>query len=254
MSIEKLKYLSTEAVETLRSNLRKNVARYRSGDFSDLMAAGDWCIELDLDVDLTPLASLDSAGSPESEIANSKRVWNALHRLQPSVAYEEGIWVRLTHVECLQYARQRWLDGPYDDDKLEKLVTDHFFANTLNRRRDDNAISRLWWNAFIADLTLPGTDLQMLSVVLRTADFRSNLIERSSTASRPSLASAIVRAMQRHPWVTEREDNFRLFMRAVNMAGGGIVFEAMAAAEIDAFANDCAFRAGMPVPAQQIRV
>jgi hypothetical protein len=251
MSNEKLKYLSTEAVDSLRSDVRKNLARYRSGDFSDLMAAGDWCIELDLDVDLAPLASLDPGGSPEAEIANSKYVWNALHRIQPSVAYEEGIWVRLTHVECLQYARNRWLDGPYDDDRMERLITYHFFADTLTRRRDDNALSRLWWNGFIADLILPGTDLQVLDVVLRRADFRSNLIERSSTASRPSLAAAIVRAMQRHSWVTEREENFRMFMRAVNMAGGGIVFEAMAAADIDLFANECASRAGMPVSGPQ---
>lgn len=246
MKTERLKYVSNDTVDNLRSNIRANLDRYRSGDFNDLILEGNWSIELDLDVDLAPLMLLDESLSPTSEIANSKRVWSVLRRLKPSVAYEEGIWVRLTHIECLQYSRARWLREDASDDEAEKLVADHFFAETLTRRRDDNAVSRLWWNAFIADLTMPGTDLAVLDVVLRRADFRSNFIERSATSSRPALGAAIVRAMQRYPWVIDREENFRLFMRAVNKRGGGTVFEAMTGPELDEFTQECALFAGMP--------
>jgi hypothetical protein len=65
------------------------------------------------------------------------------------------------------------------------------------------------------------------------------------TASRPVLAAGMVRIMQREASITEREDNFRAFMRSVNKLGGGIVFEAMSNPEIDRFMKMCAARAGL---------
>ena len=243
--MSRLKYVSNNTIEKLRADVRANLARYKTGDFSDLISESDWSIELKLDVDLAPLANLDPAGTGQAEIANSRLVWNALSKVTPSLAAEEGIWVRLTHVECLKYSRDRWLDGLTDDDKIEAAVHLHFFAGTLNGRRDDNAISRLWWNAFVANVMMPGTDLSPLDDFLRKADFRLSFVERSETASRPVLASGIIRAMRTLPWVTAREDNFRAFMRTLNKLGGGVVFEAMVPAEIDAFMKECADRAGM---------
>jgi hypothetical protein len=51
--------------------------------------------------------------------------------------------------------------------------------------------------------------------------------------------------MQREPRITEREEDFRAFMRSVNKLGGGIVFEAMSETEVDAFMKMCATRAGL---------
>src|SRR5690242_17096326 len=125
----RLKYLSNATVESLRETIATNVHRYRSGDFADLMtASGDWSIELNFDVDLAPLAALDATGRSEAEIANSRLVWKVLHGLTPTLACEEGIWTRMTHVECLGYARARWLDPNMDDAAIAKAVEDHFFA------------------------------------------------------------------------------------------------------------------------------
>jgi hypothetical protein len=125
------------------------------------------------------------------------------------------------------------------------VIEDHFFAPTLTARRDDNAISRLWWNAYIATLADPDPALPALRVILQKADIRSNFVERSMTASRTSLAAALVRIMQRETSIIEREENFRAFMRIVNKLGGGIIFEAMTDAEVDSFMNMCAARAGL---------
>lgn len=249
MTAGKLKYVSNAVVEDLRENLPRRIERYRSGDFSDLMPEGDWSIELDLEVDLEPLADLDPAGTPEAEIRNSRLVWQALQRLTPALAYEEGIWVRLCHVECLDYARKRWINPEADDATVQKAVGDHFFADRLTIRRDDNAISRLWWNAYIAHLAEPGPDLKALDVILQKADVRLNFVERSLTVSRPPLAAGIVRMLRREPWLTAAEENFRAFMRVMNRLGGGVVFEAMPEAEIDRFMLTCARRAGMPAGA-----
>jgi len=243
MTISKLKYLSNETILSLRTGVTANLGRYRSDDFSDLMFAGEWALEIDLNVDLSPLMDLDPSGTPDAEIANSRLVWTALGRLTPALACEEGIWARLTHVECLGFTRDRWIRPDADDEVAKKLIEDHFFATTLTVRRDDNAISRLWWNAHIANLANADPALPALSVILQKADIRSNFVERSMTASRPSLAAGLVRIMQREASITEREDNFRAFMRSVNKLGGGIVFEAMSDAEVDSFMKMCAVRA-----------
>jgi hypothetical protein len=245
MTAPKLKYLSTATVDSLRENIAVNIERYRSGDFSDLMQEGEWDITLDVQADLEPLAQLDPAGTPEAEISNSRLVWEALQHLTPTLACEEGIWTRLTHVECLPFARARWIGAEADDNEVAKSVQDHFFAATLTSRRDDNAISRLWWNAYIASLAAPGPGLAALDLILKKADIRSNFVERSLTASRPPLAAGIVRIMEREQWVTGREENFRAFMRTLNRLGGGMLFEVMPEGEIDDFMVSCATRAGL---------
>jgi hypothetical protein len=240
----RLNYLSNATVDTLRETIADNIERYRSGDFNNMMETGEWSIELDLDVDLSPLAGLDASGKPEAEIGNSRVVWKALSGLTPTLACEEGIWARLTHVECLGFARARWLRADMDDETVVKTVEEHFFAPGLTARRDDNAISRLWWNAYVAHSVTPGPTLESLDMILKKADIRSNIVERSATASRPALTAGIVRIMRRMEWVTGTEDNFRSFMKALNRLGGGMVFETMPEADVDAFMDDCATRAG----------
>lgn len=250
--MERLKYLSNATLEALRDSVDANAERYRAGDFSDLMRDGEWSIELQLEVDLSPLAELDPSNTPEAEVNNSRLVWQALHGLPPSLAYEEGIWVRLTHAECLEFSRNRWLTEGSDDLELVKAVQRHFFADTLTRRRDDNAVSRLWWNAYIANKVAPDDNLDALQIMLMKADMRANIIERSLTGSRPSLTAGILRAVRNQPWVTESEASFRSFMKALNRMGGGVVFEAMTEHEIDTFMLDCALRAGMPLVKQEL--
>lgn len=243
--MKRLKYVSLQTVDGLRDSIAENIDRYRFGDFQDLMSEGDWSIELEFEADLAPLAELDPSGDPEAEIQNSKKVWAALGRLPAALAYEEGIWVRLTHVDCLEFSRRRWLKEA-EDTKAENLVRLHFFAEGLTGRRDDNALSRLWWNAYIASKVAPHTLVNPLETMLRSADTRSNLVERSRLASRAQLSAGILRLVQSTEWLREHEQNFRQFMIVLNRMGGGIVFEALASADIDRFMVDCARRAGMP--------
>lgn len=242
----RLKYLSNATVDHLRSTVSQNLELYRLGDFSNLMREGEWSIELGLDVDLSPLADLDPEPSAEVEVQNSRLVWRALGQLKPSLAYEEGIWVRLTHVECLEYSRRRWLAGETESTGLEKQVGLHFFARTLNGRRDDNAIARLWYNGYIAYQTIPDPALPALEVMLRRSDSRLTFLERSLTGSRARLAAGVVRAGLSQPWVNATEKNFRDFLKVLNLLGGGRVFEAMSDDQIDTFLRSCAIRAGMP--------
>jgi len=235
---DNLKYLSQKSIDNLYDKVEENLERYMEGDFTDLVAAGGWDIQLSLRVDLSPLKKLVLEKNPDAEIVNSMLVWKTLHELSPGLACEDRLWSRLTHVECLDYARFRWIKK-VPEKSLPGLIRNHFFANTQTKCRDDNAISRLWWNAYIARLAAPEKQSEALKLILKSADIRSNFIERTRTSSRPVLAAGIIRLMMSNSWLTEKERNYREFMVVLNRLGGGKVFELWPETKIDEFMSHC---------------
>ena len=238
MSRERLTYLSTKTLDELYAGILENTERYLSSGFDDLVELGGWDIHLSIEIDLDPLQDLDPSGGPEAETENSLLVWRSLHELTPALACEDRIWTRLSHVECREYSRDRWVKQG-DKQSTAKAIRDHFFAPSMTACRDDHAISRLWWNAHIAKVVRPHDQRTALELMLKTADIRSNFIERTMTVGRPRVASSILRIMEREDWVTEKEANYREFMKSVNHRGGGIVFEMLPDSQLDDFMNEC---------------
>jgi len=238
----KLKFLSQDIMDKLQAEVASNRARYETGNFLDLETGIGWAIDVaSVSMDEKALESLDqSSTKPEIEVQNSLRVFEALPGMTPAIAREGRIWTRLTHVEALSYARARWLSGA-TGNLIDKAVLDHFFGTGLTSVRDDNAIGRLWWNAKVAKTAAgSGDHEQALALILKSADIRSNFVERSRTTSRPKLAQGLVRIMIAEPWVTSDEASFRLFMKVLNRNGGGILFEVMSNSEVDKFLADTA--------------
>jgi hypothetical protein len=236
-----LKYLSDKALTQVKAAVRDSIARYKTDGFADFADDPGWNIGLGVEYDDALLATMDRS-TPRNvatiDMANSRIVGRALANLSPTLANEERIWVRLTHVEAFAYSRDRWI-GAAGDAAIPKLVEDHFFASGQTRIRDDNAMSRLWWNYQIARTCNPDNPDEALGLILKTADIRSNFVERIWMTSRRNIASAVLGLMKSEPWVTEAEQNFRRFMRSLNKLGGGIVFEVLDAGDIDRFLKDC---------------
>jgi hypothetical protein len=239
--VAQLKYLSDAALAKLKSAVRSNVARYRAGGFLELADDPGWNIGLGVEYDDVLLGTLDRS-TPRFvaaiDLANSRIVGKAIANLSPTLANEERIWVRLSHIEAFEYARERWI-GQAADEAVPKLVEDHFFASGQTKIRDDHALSRLWWNYQIARTCNPDDPDDALSLVLKTADIRSNFVERIWMTSRRNIASAVLGLMKSEPWVTDAEKNFRIFMKSLNRLGGGIVFEVLDTDEINRFLKDC---------------
>lgn len=244
MALEKLRFVSESTLDTLWDNVAQHVARYAEGNFKDLAAENGWAIETaTVQIDTGLLSQLQKgATTPEIEVQNSMLVHSALHGMTASLAREERIWVRLTHLEGLEYSRSRWLAGKAAEG-LEKLVKEHFFARNLTGIRDDNALARLWWNMHVAKLGCPEDPEKALRLILKSADIRSNFVERTRTVSRPVLAKALIRIMDAEPWVTGSEDNFRELMKVMNRDGGGILFEVSSDEKVDTFMMRCCERA-----------
>jgi hypothetical protein len=244
MTATKLKYLSQGILDELRSNIDNNIERYTSGDFIDLSQQNGWAIDTkSVQVDCSLLDALKlGQTSMEAEVQNSLAVYRALQGMTPSLAREERIWARLTHIECLAYARSRWLQGRKPEE-LSQQIEVHFFAGTLTETRDDNAVGRLWWNGRIAAIASPNDAEAALKLILKTADIRSNFVERTRMVSRPVLAQALLRIMAAEPWITAVEAHFREFMKVVNRNGGGILFEVLGPSDTDSFLSTCVHQA-----------
>lgn len=249
--MSRLMYISTAVLEELTQSVPQNLHRYKGSGFSDLVAKGNWSIESSLEIDLTPLSELDPAGTPESEVKNSLLVWKVLHGLSPSLASEERIWARICHVECLDYAYNRWVKN-LNEEKVVSSIEKHFFAKGIAGCRDDNAVSRLWWNAKIAKVLRPSDQKGAIELMLKRADTRLNSLERSRMFRRPAVGAGVLRVLEGSSWVGENENNFRVFMRTLNKRGSGVLFEAFSDLQVDVFMNKCITEAKKIVDAGNI--
>ena len=110
MPQEPMQYVSEAKLEELRQNVSRNLERYATGDFADLERDNGWAIEAGgVAVDRDLLASLDgTVRTAEGDRAASLTLYRALPGMTPALAREERVWVRLSHIECLGYARFRW--------------------------------------------------------------------------------------------------------------------------------------------------
>lgn len=237
----KLKFFSDQTMEKLKSNIKINQQRYVDGDFIDLLSEDESNHTLDLEVDYQKLKNLefsDQVKSGESDVVNSLIVGEALEKLIPAMASEPGIWTRLSHIECLEYSRKRWLSG-INESKLDDAIKTHFFAESQTKRRDDSAISRLWWNYHIAQKCMPNDIETALRLFVTKTDIRSNFVERIWLSSRISIASAVLRVLRDEDWLSQKDLHFREFMKLLNRLGAGKVFETYTEAEIDLFVLKC---------------
>ncbi|MYI68599.1 MAG: hypothetical protein F4103_07605, partial [Boseongicola sp. SB0673_bin_14] len=238
MQHDLLCYLSEQKLEELRRNVGQHRERYATGDFTDLEPDNGWAIEASgVTVDQSLLAGLDGKiRTAAGDRGASAILYRALPGMTPALAREERVWVRLSHVECLDYARSRWLSG-LEGEQLDLQVHRHLFGSSLTGIRDDNALSRLWWNMHIAATADPDDPEGALDLILKTADIRSNFVERPNTAARPPIARGVVRAMRRNSWITSTERAFREFMIVLNRDGGGVLIETMSDTEVDDIMN-----------------
>ncbi|MDU8945988.1 DUF6339 family protein [Ovoidimarina sediminis] len=262
--MSKLKYFAESILADLKANVPANLDRYRKAGFEDQAGHNGWAMELSsVEVDPEKLGQLDPSGGSDTEVSNSMIVFEAFSGMTPALATEERVWARLTHFECLGYARKRW---PLKDEPKEaggllggltgakqkaaeerrnvhhqnvSQVETHYFARGRTGYRDDHAVSRLWWNAFIAWRVDPQDQEGVLKELLRTADIRSNLVERPMLSNRASLLRGIIRTMRSHPDVYGTEATFREFMKALNLRGSGVLFESVADQDADMILLKC---------------
>lgn len=237
MSAKPMRLLASAVVDDLSKNITGNLARYTEGDFLDLEKQSGWAIETTIAKwDPAIAFSLDPSGTPGAEIGNSLLIYRGLQGMTPALAREERLWTRLCHVECLTYARERWLDKK---ENAESMVRLHFFAAGMRACRDQNAIGRLWWNGHVAALAMPGDIETGLQRLLSRANIRLQIIDRADSAFRQPIISGIFRLLGSEEWFQSYDAAIADFMVEFDKRSGGIMFEALTSEIIDGHLQAC---------------
>lgn len=221
MTLLAIPYVSLSTERLLWNSAPSNAERYTTSDFNDILNAPGSTLEMSQRYDPAPLSDLDAG---RDDLFNAQLVWKSLKHLTPALARENRLWVRLCHAEALLYSRHRWWSAS-PQDKLQDSVRLHAFARTRTQCRDDNALSRLWWSAYVAHRLLPEDFDGALSALLNKADTRAAIVERPWTSSRVPIGSSIVRALQSDSWLSGKESNLRDVMKRLNFTGGGVAIE-----------------------------
>jgi len=231
-------YVDESVATQLRDSVPQHLARYRNETFDDLAQAQSWSNSTRFKLKPELLSGLETVADSAHDADAALTVWAALPEITPSLAREGRIWTRLCHVECLPYARKRWISKK-SDEAVTKEIRAHFFANSWTAIRDDNAIGRLWWGAYVAYRAMPEDHENAVRTLFRRTDTRSNVMERPWLGSRPPIARTVLKAAMDIPNVTASETNFREFMKALNRSGSGALFELMTDEELNRFATAC---------------
>ena len=241
--MKKIPYISTTALEKLRNTIELNLENYSSGDFLGLAKDARWQSTLDLEYDETLLANLNHDPAKPTFVndrANSEIIGVVFNKLTPQLACREEIWARLSHIECLDYSRARWLAG-LTGEKLSVSANLHMFAPGRPGRRNNHAISRLWWTYHLAKTVRPADPESALIALTQSIDLRKSIFDNPWTTSRLPITRAIVDVIEAKPDIAQ-EKNWREFIKVVNKAGGCKVFEIMPSKDVHATLVNCAVK------------
>ncbi|WP_392336574.1 DUF6339 family protein [Loktanella salsilacus] len=220
-----IKYLRQDIVDQLYEDVPKNLELYRTGSFDYL--ASDPAYFRELDVADMELVALTESSDAQIDAANSELVWQILKHLTPAEARDRRLWVYLSHVTFLGYARSRY-PIPQDDDAAVKTIRDHWFAVNNRSLERNQAVSRLWWFAFMAKRVDSMPLRSALDTLLYLTDVRANLMERPTTAQCAGLFKAWIEILHEARITSEPGESspyfkrpvYRTALKRINAVGG----------------------------------
>ncbi len=222
-----IKFLKQSALDNLYSSVGQNLERYRIGKFDDLLNENTY--EFDkMTIDHNDLNSIE--GNDKDDAKNCLILFNAIKGITPYLARDARIWCYLTHMNLLEYTRNRW-PIPTDDEKAVKHIVSHFFTKGARGFERDNAASRLWWPAFACSKVKSIPLEKSLELLFYRQDVRSNIMDRVSTARIENLYTVFMHKLNASFDTNEKlffdRDQNRAYMTEVNFLGGSNVLEAL---------------------------
>lgn len=213
--------LSASSIEALRVAVTKTPELVEK-DFADLVDDLNLqFVSFNADIKIQGKLLLPAGITQETnkDTDNCIAIKSIISGLNPAQATDERLWTTLCFTTFSDYTKSRW---PLSRAKTPKNhVNEHWFAKTNRNRIRDNAISRLWWMAQIAE-RVPETSIeQVLEILFFNSDYRSSLLERNSSANSLNVLASIIK-ISKEAFDEGNEYNresFRSFMKQVDLLG-----------------------------------
>lgn len=224
-SVQKLRRIVLSTPEIIEEDLDDFADRYSLSYVPTIYLSNE-------DTSLLPPLGLFQDQNNDSE--NCRRILEALPNLTPANATDERLWVTLCFGKFSSYVRERWQFRNSNDDKLSKHVLNHWFASRVRERMRDNGISRLWWMGYVARRVPGMSTSQVHDLLYANSAYRSDLLERNTSANALNVLAAILVVSQRatEEGLPYHRQSWRKFMEQVNFLGGRRNLAAMTQASL----------------------
>jgi len=183
----------------------------------------------------------------QSDAANALILFQDLRGMTPKIARDERIWCALCHLYANDFIWKRHVGGN-SPEKISRIIQTRYFCRVNGRDRGferDNALSRLWWWAFMTSEFETISHSQALEALLEATDFRDAVVGRPTTSIIPKVFEALVllylREKESDPDVLffsrknrsgGKGKNYRQLMKLINRHGGRAFYDTMSVDEL----------------------
>ncbi|MDA9988910.1 DUF6339 family protein [Luminiphilus sp.] len=219
-----LSVLTQVSVDKLRAHA-KSGALLVGKDFDELVSEyslslidSDYTLGSDIALELPQGVAQEENKDGENCLLIAK----ALPSIKEINATDERLWTTLCFREYSAYAIARWPMPTGENAKPVDHVLNHWFARGNRGLMRDNAVSRLWWYHQLCHRVDNDNVAAVINNLFFNSDYRSSMLERNGSSSITSVIKTIVEITKEREkqGITFRRDNFRVFMKNLNLLAG----------------------------------
>ncbi len=218
-------------VDKLLDNVSSNLSLYVDDDISAHLCSEEYAdaskkVDSVL-FDKDALIELNGVVNEQNDAKNALIVFGALNNLTPYLAADGRIWVALTHLYANKFVYRRWVAKAKNEKDQIKNIKTHYFVQQNDRGlHRNNALSSLWWWAYICKRFKEQDLATTLNFLLPRTDLRASILERPSLSRHVNVFNAILRCVfkaDQQPNMEsffERNGGYRVWLREINFQGG----------------------------------
>lgn len=157
-NIIRLQYITDEGVANLKNNFTVNLPHYKSKDnkiFLNYLKDNNYLLESAYECNDFFSDLKYSKDSNHLDLENIKTVYSAMKDIPASVAFDERLWVGMTHTIMWEYIKKRRKEEAFDyngKNQQDKIYNSFFTYTKHGKKRGTfvNCVSRLWWAGYLS--------------------------------------------------------------------------------------------------------
>ncbi|MEK7451170.1 MAG: DUF6339 family protein [Patescibacteria group bacterium] len=156
------------------------------------------------------------------DFENSKILFEALKKMNPTQATDYRIWTYLTHATFWDYMRKRSpVENQPEEERAEYVLT-HWFVNGINTMDlMRNNISSLWWCAYLTYDETRKDQYELTREVFTMLDYTRNLLPGTQGRNKNFTHALLEFVIEnKELFSTFKESKVRFLMRKSNFIAG----------------------------------
>jgi len=144
----KVHFLTENALEALRTNLKGNLRHYADDTnewIYDYFGTDLPFIEYKQEFPDFKLTFNANGDFGKIDVNNTITLYSAMRSLTDTQATDERLWAGMCHSDFWSFLKERWQINSYHELKDTNTMTRYFFAHNKKRSLVTNSLAKLWW-------------------------------------------------------------------------------------------------------------